>query len=77
MNKFLEYGFPARLITDNGPDFRAKRLEQLCSLLDTTHLFMILYHPEFDGLCERLNRTLKIFRGFVAKNQGDWDVHLL
>ena len=77
MNKFLEYGFPARLITDNGPNFRAKLMEQMCLLLDTKHLFTTPYHPQFDGLCERFNRTLtSMLRGFVAKNQGDWDVHL-
>ena len=77
MHKFLEYGFPARLITDNGPNFRAKLLEQLCSLLETTHLFTTPYHPQFDGLCERFNRTLtSMLRGFVSKHQVDWDTYL-
>ena len=77
MNKFLEYGFPARLITDNGPNFRSRLVEQLCSLLQTAHLFTTPYHPQFDGLCERFNRTLtSMLRGFVAEHQRDWDRHL-
>ncbi|XP_043207943.1 uncharacterized protein LOC122373698 [Amphibalanus amphitrite] len=77
MQKFLEYGFPAKLITDNGPSFRAKLMQQLCSLLEITHLFTTPYHPQFDGLCERFNRTLaSMLRAFVQEHQRDWDVHL-
>ena len=77
MQKFLEYGFPERLITDNGPNFRSNLMEQLCSLLNISHLFTTPYHPQFDGLCERFNRTLaSMLRGFVSTHQSDWDVHL-
>ena len=77
MGKFLEYGFPERLITDNGPNFRSKIIEQLCRLLKTAHLFTTPYHPQFDGLCERFNRTLaSMLRGVVAEHQRDWDLHL-
>ena len=77
MQKFLEFGFPARLITDNGPNFRSRLMEQFCTLLETAHLFTTPYHPQFDGLCERFNRTLaSMLRGFVASHQGDWDLHL-
>ena len=77
MEKFLEYGLPERLITDNGSNFRSRLVKELCRLLKISHLFTTPYHPQFDGLCERYNRTLAaMLRAFVAENQTDWDKYL-
>ena len=77
MEKFLEYGLPERLITDNGSNFRSKLVSELCRLLKISHIFTTPYHPQFDGLCERYNRTLAaMLRAFVAEHQRDWDVYL-
>ena len=77
MEKFLEYGLPERLITDNGPNFRSNLLAEMCKSLRTAHLFSTPYHPQFDGLCERFNRTLtSMLRGFVDEHQRDWDRYL-
>ena len=77
MEKFLEYGLPERLITDNGPNFRSRLLAEMCKLLRTAQLFTTPYHPQFDGLCERFNRTLaSMLRGFVATHQRDWDKYI-
>ena len=77
MMKFLEYGFPERIITDNGPNFRSRLMDQMCQLLRAAHLFTTPYHPQFDGLCERFNRTLaSMLRGFVSEHQRDWDSFL-
>ena len=77
MEKFLEFGLPERLITDNGPNFRSRLLAEMCRLIRTAHLFTTPYHPQFDGLCERFNRTLaSMLRGFVGQHQRDWDKYL-
>ena len=77
MDKFLEYGLPERLISDNGANFRSRLVQELCRLLKVSQLFTTPYHPQFDGLCERFNRTLAaMLRGFVAENQRDWDTYL-
>ena len=77
MDKFLEYGLPERLITDNGTNFRSRLVEELCRLMKISRLFTSPYHPQFDGLCERYNRTLAaMLRAFVAENQSDWDQYL-
>ena len=77
MDKFLEYGLPEKLITDNGTNFRSKLVEELCRLMKISRLFTTPYHPQFDGLCERYNRTLAaMLRAFVAENQRDWDLYL-
>ena len=77
MEKFLEFGLPERLITDNGPNFRSRLLAEMCRLIRTAHMFTTPYHPQFDGLCERFNRTLaSMLRGFVGQHQRDWDQYL-
>ena len=77
MEKFLEYGLPEKLITDNGSNFRSRLMNELCRLLKISRLFTTPYHPQFDGLCERYNRTLAaMLRAFVSENQTDWDKYL-
>ena len=77
MGKFLEFGLPERLITDNGPNFRSRLVAEMCRLIRTAQLFTTPYHPQFDGLCERFNRTLtSMLRGFVGQHQRDWDKYL-
>ena len=74
MKKFLEYGLPERIITDNGTNFKSNLFKEICRLLQAAHLFTTLYHPQFDGLCERFNRTLaSMLRGCVEDHQRDWD----
>ena len=77
MEKFLEYGLPEKLITDNGSNFRSRLVNELCRLLKISRLFTTPYHPQFNGLCERQNRVLAaMLRAFVAENQTDWDKYL-
>ena len=77
MDKFLEFGLPERIITDNGPNFRSRLLAEMCRLIRAAHLYTTPYHPQFDGLCERFNRTLtSMLRGFVEHHQRDWDKYL-
>lgn len=77
MEKFLEFGLPERIITDNGPNFRSRLLAEICRLIRAAHLYTTPYHPQFDGLCERFNRTLtSMLRGFVEHHQRDWDKYL-
>ena len=77
VEKFMEYGLPERLITDNGGNFRSELVKEVCRRLGVTQLFTTPYHPQFDGLCERFNRTLaSMLRAFVAEHQRDWDCYL-
>lgn len=77
VEKFMEYGLPERLITDNGSNFRSNLIKEICRRLGVSQLFTTPYHPQFDGLCERFNRTLAaMLRAFVSDHQRDWDVYL-
>ena len=55
---FTRHGTPEHVITDRGPQFMAQLFEKISELLDTKHHKTMVYHPQSDGLVERLNQTL-------------------
>jgi len=70
----LKHGAPARILTDRGRHFTAKMLQQVCNKLSTKHVTTTSYHPQCNGMTERLNRTLiAMMKMYVAENQKDWD----
>ena len=52
------FGFPVRIISDNGVQFLSKLFTSLCGTLDIEHQKSPLYHPQ-SSLSERINRTLR------------------
>eukprot|EP00731_Ephydatia_muelleri_P001300 Em0001g1300a len=46
------------LHTDQGKNFEAKIIKEICALLDIKKTRTTAYHPQSDGLVERFNRTL-------------------
>ena len=49
-------------------------MENVCQLLGITKLNTTSYHPQCDGMVERLSRSLKsMLRENVAKFGGQWD----
>ena len=75
--KFLEYGAPEVLLSDNGPAFRSTAMRDFCAELGVQQVLTSPYAPSTNGLVERFNSTLgRMLRGFVAENQSDWDRYL-
>ena len=54
----LHYGFPERILTDQGRNFEGKLLKGLCEALGITKDRTTPYRPQTNGQCERFNRTL-------------------
>ncbi|CAF4620168.1 unnamed protein product, partial [Rotaria magnacalcarata] len=63
------FGFPVRVISDNGVQFLSNVFTQLCDLLGIHHQRTPLYHPQ-SNLSERINRTLKPILASLAHNDS-------
>ncbi|UYV69523.1 hypothetical protein LAZ67_6003897 [Cordylochernes scorpioides] len=74
----LNHGAPREIITDRRRVFQSKLIEELtnqCSL--SIHRFTTAYHPQTNGLTERLNKTLaNMMAKYVSVEQKDWDAIL-
>ena len=68
------YGVPRRLFTDQGSNFQSTLFNEVCGLLDIEKSRTTPYHPQSDGLVERMNRTIEAMLSmFVSPGQSDWD----
>lgn len=56
---FLRYGYPRRLLSDNGKAFRNQLMQAICKDSRVKTLFTTANHPQANGKVERLNGTLK------------------
>ena len=59
VNEFIcRFGVPEYLHTDQGRNFEASLMKEMCRLLGIKKTHTTPYHPQSDGLIERFNRTL-------------------
>lgn len=54
-----QYGMPSVITTDQGRQFESKLFKELTQLTGSKHLRTTAYHPQANGLVERMHRTLK------------------
>ena len=69
-------GIPKEILTDQGTSFMSRTLRELYGLLGVKSIRTSVYHPQTDGLVERLNKTLKsMIRKFIheeERNLAKW-----
>ena len=53
------FGVPSTLTSDRGPQFTSQLWTALCKLLSINHLQTTAYHPQSNGLVERMHKRLK------------------
>ena len=71
------FGVPEALLSDRGTNLLANVVQDVCQLLGITKLNTTAYHPQCDGMVERLNRTLKsMLRKHAMKFGNQWDCYL-
>jgi len=71
------YGVAEIVMSDQGREFVNRVNEELFNLCGTDHRISSAYHPQSNGLDERMNQTLtRALVKFVNENQNDWDVHI-
>uniref|UniRef100_L7LV95 RNA-directed DNA polymerase n=1 Tax=Rhipicephalus pulchellus TaxID=72859 RepID=L7LV95_RHIPC len=70
----LRHGAPRQLITDRGRYFLSKVVQDILHSCATKHKFTTAYHPQTNGLTERLNRTITdMLAMYVSPDHRDWD----
>ena len=76
-NFILHYGFPSKIITDQGRNFKGELIDHLCQLAGVQKLRTSPYHPQTNGQCERFNGTLLNMLGTLTPEQKkDWKSHV-
>ena len=71
------FGVPEALLSDRGTNLLANVVQDVCQLLGITKLNTTAYHPQCDGMVERLNRTLKsMLRKHAGRFGNQWDRYL-
>ena len=73
----LRHGSPRYLISDRGKAFLSRMLAQVMNMCHTIHRRTTSYHPQCNGLTERLNHTLAdMLSMYVNKDHNNWDTIL-
>ena len=76
-NFILHYGFPEKIISDQGRNFESELIGHLCQLAGVQKLRTSPYHPQTNGQCERFNGTLLNMQGTLTPEQTkDWKGHV-
>uniref|UniRef100_A0A1I8ASQ7 RNA-directed DNA polymerase n=1 Tax=Steinernema glaseri TaxID=37863 RepID=A0A1I8ASQ7_9BILA len=78
VNDIVSYfGVPKYIITDQGSEFKAALVKQMVAdKLGIQQRFSAPYHPETNGLVERMNQTLKNKLRKLLEDVKNWDDHL-
>ena len=59
INIYLREGLPENIVTDNGVQFTSHKMKDFLIKHNIKHSKSALYHPQGNGLVERMNRTIK------------------
>jgi hypothetical protein len=71
---YLKFGTPKTLLSDRGVQFMSGLVQELLKELGTKHTPTTAYHPQCNGLTERMNKTLiGIMNRFIDEDQRNWD----
>ena len=70
------YGAPNSIHTDQGRNFESHLFSEICDLLDIKKTQTSPYHPQSDGLVERMNRTILMMLTVVLEKYEDWEMCL-
>ena len=74
---FSHYGFPEKILSDQGQNFESNLIAELCKIAQIKKLHTTPYRPEGIGACERFNRTLISMTGtLLEKMKLEWPQHV-
>jgi len=68
------FGYPTRMYSDCGTNFRSREIMEYCDKNKIEQVFSSPYHPQSNGLVERYFRSAKdMIHASAAERQVDWD----
>ncbi|KAG0435472.1 Gag-Pol polyprotein [Dictyocoela muelleri] len=70
-NIILRYGAPHSIISDQGKEFTANIIKNICKIMNTRKSFTSSYNPKSNGSIERVNQTL--IHKLSKLCNGRWD----
>ena len=74
---FFRMGLPFHLVSDNGPQYRAKLLAEINRLLGVRHIFISAYHSQANSNVERMCGVVKsMITTSLNRTQREWHVFL-
>ena len=73
-DKFIsQYGWPEKILTDQGQCFESKLFQDLCTVSNTEKIRTCPYRPQGNGQVERFNKTLlNMIRTINPEEKMDW-----
>ncbi|KRX59680.1 Retrovirus-related Pol polyprotein from transposon [Trichinella sp. T9] len=72
-----KFGAPESIHSDQGRNFESALIKELCELFGTSKTRTTAYHPQSDGLVERMNRTLvDMLAATSIEEPGEWDEYI-
>ena len=76
-NYFSMFGFPQRLMLDQGTEFCGKVITAMCSLHGVEKIHTTPYHPQTNGLAQRVHQTLQRMIGKLdPEKRRKWPAHI-
>ncbi len=67
------HGLPSSIVSDRDSKFTSKWWRELHCILGARLLMSTSFHPQTDGLTERMNRSIgQVFRAGLRPDQKDW-----
>ncbi|XP_011270209.1 hypothetical protein CAOG_08609 [Capsaspora owczarzaki ATCC 30864] len=66
------HGVPVRVLSDHGPQFIAKFWKKLWKAMDIDLSYSSAYHPQGNGLVERVNQALESYLRAYVSEAEDW-----
>ena len=71
------FGALARLLSDRGTSITSSIIQELCEVLGIQRLWTMPYHPQTNGLVERLHQTIMHMIGKLGEDKkANWPSHL-
>ena len=67
------HGVPRKILSDQGPQFALKFIEEFTKALRTKRQLSMAYHPQTDGQTEKINQEIGMFLWhYVNYQQDNW-----